>query len=70
MRTFQDNRGAAIDLWLGIDDQVSELIDPNFPRRRGRVPGTLELLVHPNYVVILEQVGPGKLPSTLRRPYK
>ena len=50
-----DNRVAAIDLWLGIDDQVSKLRDPNFPRRRGRVPGTLELVVHPNYVVILEQ---------------
>jgi plasmid stabilization system protein ParE len=50
-----DNPSAAIDLWLSIDDQVSKLTDPNFPRRRGRVPGTLELVVHPNYVVILEQ---------------
>ena len=50
-----DNPGAAIDLWLGIDDQVSKLTDPNFPHRRGRVPGTLELMVHLNYVVILEQ---------------
>lgn len=50
-----DNPGAAIDLWLSIDDQVSHLSDPNFPRRRGRVAGTLELVVHPNYVVILEQ---------------
>lgn len=50
-----DNPSAAIDLWLSIDDQVSKLTDPSFPRRRGRVPGTLELVVHPNYVVILEQ---------------
>lgn len=50
-----DNPSAAIDLWLSIDDQVSRLSDPNFPRRRGRVAGTLELVVHPNYVVILEQ---------------
>jgi plasmid stabilization system protein ParE len=50
-----DNPSAAIDLWLSIDDQVSKLTDPNFPRRRGRVPGTLELVVHPNYMVILEQ---------------
>lgn len=50
-----DNPVAAIDLWLSIDDQVSRLSDPNFPRRRGRVAGTLELVVHPNYVVILEQ---------------
>ena len=50
-----DNPSAAIDLWLSIDDQVSGLTDPNFPRRRGRVAGTLELVAHPNYVVILEQ---------------
>ncbi len=50
-----DNPSAAIDLWLSIDDQVSRLGDPNFPRRRGRVAGTLELVAHPNYVVILEQ---------------
>lgn len=50
-----DNPSAALDLWLSIDDQVSKLSDPNFPRRRGRVAGTLELVVHPNYVVILEQ---------------
>ena len=50
-----DNPLAASDLWLGIDEQVSLLADPNFPRRRGRVAGTLELVVHPDYVVILEQ---------------
>ncbi len=51
----QDNPGAAIDMWLAIDDQVSKLSNPNFPRRPGRVQGTLELVAHPNYVVILEQ---------------
>ena len=25
-----DNPSAAIDLWLSIDDQVSQLSDPNF----------------------------------------
>ena len=50
-----DNPSAAVDLWLSIDDQVSQLADPNFPRRRGRVADTLELVAHPNYVVILEQ---------------
>jgi toxin ParE1/3/4 len=50
-----DNPSVALDLWLNIDDQVSKLADPNFPRRRGRVAGTLELVAHPNYVVILEQ---------------
>jgi toxin ParE1/3/4 len=51
----QDNPSAAIDLWPHIEDQVASLADPNFPRRRGRVKGTLELVVHPNYVVVLEQ---------------
>jgi toxin ParE1/3/4 len=46
---------AALDMWLHIDDQVDKLADPNFPRRRGRVAGTLELVAHANYVVILEQ---------------
>lgn len=51
----QDNPSAAVDMWLMIDDQVSKLADPNFPRRRGRVEGTLELVAHPNYVVVLTQ---------------
>lgn len=51
----QDNLIAAVDLWLLIDDQVSKLADPNFPRRRGRVEGTLELVAHPNYIVVLTQ---------------
>jgi toxin ParE1/3/4 len=42
-------------MWLMIDEQVSKLADPNFPRRRGRIEGTLELVVHPNYVVVLTQ---------------
>ena len=50
-----DNPSAAVDMWLTIDNQVSQLADPNFPRRPGRVPGTLELVAHPSYVVILEQ---------------
>ncbi|MBK6558681.1 MAG: type II toxin-antitoxin system RelE/ParE family toxin, partial [Comamonadaceae bacterium] len=29
----QDNPDAALDLILHIDDQVSQLADPNFPRR-------------------------------------
>ncbi len=51
----QDNPAAAVDMWLAIDDQVTQLADPNFPRRPGRVPGTLELVAHPSYVVILAQ---------------
>lgn len=51
----QDKPSADLDLWLMMDYQVSQLADPNFPRRRGRVPGTLELVAHPHYVVILVQ---------------
>ncbi len=50
-----DNPLAALDMWLHIEDQVDKLADPNFPRRRGRVAGTLELVAHANYVVILQQ---------------
>lgn len=51
----KDNLKAGIDLWFHIDDQVGRLADPMFPRRPGRVAGTLELVAHPNYIVILEQ---------------
>lgn len=51
----QDNLGAAVDLEARIHHQVDSLADPNFPRRLGRVPGTLELVAHPNYVVVLRQ---------------
>lgn len=53
----QDNPLAATELWLSIDEQVSSLSDPNFPRRLGRVAGTLELVAHENYIVVLEQHG-------------
>ncbi|MDD4942345.1 type II toxin-antitoxin system RelE/ParE family toxin [Rhodoferax sp.] len=51
----QDNPDAAMKLLLHIEDQVDHLADPNFPRRMGRQPGTLELVVHANYVVVLQQ---------------
>ncbi len=53
----QDNPLAATEVWLLIDEQVQSLADPNFPRRLGRVVGTLELVAHENYVVILQQLG-------------
>ena len=51
----QDKLGAAVELEERIHHQVDSLADPNFPRRQGRRPGTLELVAHPNYVVVLEQ---------------
>jgi toxin ParE1/3/4 len=51
----QDNVTAAITLEQHVIRQVDSLSDANFPRRAGRVPGTLELVAHPNYIVLLEQ---------------
>ncbi|PIV91499.1 MAG: type II toxin-antitoxin system RelE/ParE family toxin [Gallionellales bacterium CG_4_10_14_3_um_filter_54_96] len=51
----QDNPKAGADMWLYIDDQVELLADPTFSRKTGRVDGTLELVLHPNYIVILEE---------------
>ncbi|WP_114971070.1 type II toxin-antitoxin system RelE/ParE family toxin [Rhodoferax ferrireducens] len=52
----QDNPGAAIDMWLLIDEQVDQLADPNFPRRAStRVAGAFELVAHENYIVYFDQ---------------
>ena len=51
----KDNPRAAARLRINIDDQVSQLSDPNFPRKIGCVKGTFELVAHPNYIVILEE---------------
>jgi toxin ParE1/3/4 len=51
----QDNLLAADALEQLFHQQVDSLADPNFPRRQGRQPGTLELVVHPNYMVVLQQ---------------
>lgn len=57
IQTFiaKDNPAAALDLWFLIDDQVERLSDSKFPRRSGRVPGTMELVAHENYIVIFEE---------------
>ena len=51
----KDNPRATAKLRINIDDQVTQLADPNFPRKIGRVKGTFELVAHPNYIVILEE---------------
>jgi toxin ParE1/3/4 len=52
----QGSPQAAVDLWLHIDAQVDLLADPNHPRRIGLVvPGAIELVAHPNYLVILDE---------------
>lgn len=54
-RIAQDNPAAAAEMWFHIDDQVSQLGDPNFPRKPGRVKDTFELVAHANYIVILQE---------------
>ena len=51
----QDNVDAALALETKIHQQADKLADPNFLRRPGRVKGTLELVAHPNYVVVMQQ---------------
>jgi toxin ParE1/3/4 len=50
----KDNLRAALELEQHLHSQVDRLADPNFPRRLGRVVGTLELVAHPNYIVLLQ----------------
>ena len=50
-----DNPDAAMAMLLNLEDQVDSLADPNFPRRAGRVAGTLELVAHANYIVVMQQ---------------
>ncbi len=48
----QNNPTAAIELGDAIERRVAEL--PEYPKlyRAGRVRGTREMVVHPNYVVV------------------
>jgi toxin ParE1/3/4 len=55
MHIAQDNVLAALAFEELIHNQVDALADPNFPRRPGRVAGTLELVAHSNYLVVLQQ---------------
>lgn len=50
-----DNPDAASKLCDHIDSQVDQLSDPNFPRRKGRVRGTYELVVHKHYIVVFHE---------------
>lgn len=48
----QDNPVAAIELGDAIDRRVAQLPDHPKLYRVGRVRGTREMVVHPNYVVV------------------
>jgi len=49
----QDSRAAAENLRRSIEDSVETLL-PIMPHafRPGRIPGTREYVVHPNYIVV------------------
>jgi len=51
----RDNINAALDMEIRVHQQVDKLADPNFPRRKGRKAGTMELVVHPNFIVVVQQ---------------
>jgi plasmid stabilization system protein ParE len=51
----RDNITAALALEALIHRQVERLADPSVPRRPGRVSGTMELVAHPNDIVLLQQ---------------
>lgn len=52
----RDNPLAAAAMWLLIDEQVDQLADPNFPRRRSaRLADAFELVAHTNYIVYFDQ---------------
>lgn len=48
----QDNPLAAIELGDAIERRVAELVEHPKLYRVGRVRGTREMVVHPNYIVV------------------
>ena len=48
----QDNVRAAIELGDTIERRIAELVEQPRLYRAGRVRGTREMVVHPNYVVV------------------
>ena len=55
LHVAEDNPAAALALEMQIHSQVDQLTDPNFPRRHGRVAGTMVIVAHQNYIVLLQQ---------------
>jgi toxin ParE1/3/4 len=52
----KDDVAAAAGMWLLIDEQVDQLADGNFPRRKSeQVQGAYELVAHENYLVYFDQ---------------
>ena len=51
----EDNPGAALDLDELIEEKASDLIDHPRLYKPGRMKGTREMVVHPNYVVVYQE---------------
>ena len=51
----EDNPGAALDLDELIEEKTSALIDHPRLYKPGRMKGTREMVVHPNYVVVYQE---------------
>lgn len=51
----EDNPGAALDLDESIEGKASALIDHPRLYKPGRMKGTREMVVHPNYVVVYQE---------------
>lgn len=49
-----DNPKAAIELDLAMSVKAARLLDHPGLGRPGRVPGTRELVIHPNYILIYD----------------
>ncbi len=52
-----DNPAAALALDELFSEKASRLVDQPLSGRTGRVPGTLELVVHQHYMLVYEVVG-------------
>ena len=51
------NMQAALNLQAQIEATAERLVDHPYMYRSGRIPGTREAVVHPNYIVIYEVRG-------------
>jgi toxin ParE1/3/4 len=47
-----DNRTAAADIKQRVDEVIDMALRQPYMFRAGRVPGTREIVAHPNYIVI------------------
>ena len=47
-----DNRTAAVDIKQRVDEVIDMALQQPYMFRLGRVPGTREIVAHPNYIVV------------------